>query len=89
MVLYDAKTKEVLGDGGLSMAKADDNNWYAFGVNVYQSGSLQKDVDTASRIPHGMRTNRLPTTVAFDAPAPKEPGAIRYASEAEEQKAEQ
>ena len=89
MVLYDAKTKEVLGDGGLSMAKSDDNNWYAFGVNVHQSGSLQKDVDTAARIPHGMRTNRLPTTVAFDAPAPKEPGAIRYASEAEEQKSEQ
>ena len=86
MVLYDAKTREVLGDGGLSMAKSDDNNWYAFGVNVYKSGSLQKDVDTAARIPHGMKTNRLPTTIAFDAPAPTAPNAIRYASEAEEQK---
>lgn len=80
MVLYDAKTKEVLGDGGLSLAKSDDNNWYAFGVNVYKSGSLQKDVDIASRIPHGMRTNRLPTTVAFDAPAPTEP--VRFATPA-------
>lgn len=84
LVLYDAKTKNVLGDGGLSMAQADDNNWYAFGMNVWSDGSLKQDVAVAQRVPHGMKMNRLSTQVAFDAPAPKDPNAIRYASDAEE-----
>lgn len=83
LVLFDAKTKSILGDGGLSMAQADDRQWYAFGLSVWHDGSLRKDVETAQRIPHGMKTNRLPTQVAFDTPAPKGPGDIRYASEQE------
>lgn len=88
MVLYDAKSKSVLGNGGVSMAQSDDSNWYAFGVNVWQEGSLQKDVETAKRIPHGMHMNRLPTQVAFDAPNGEVPARVRYASEAKEQTAE-
>ena len=83
LVLYDAKNKSVLGDGGMSMAQADDSNWYAFGMNVYQGGSLKKDVEVAKRIPHGMKTNRLPTQVAFDAPSHRDPSAVRYASDAD------
>ncbi len=83
LVLYDAKNKTVLGDGGMSLAQADDNNWYAFGMNVYQGGSLKKDVDVAQRIPHGMKTNRLPTQVAFDSPSHRAPDSVRYASDAE------
>ncbi len=85
MVLYDAKSKSVLGNGGVSMAQADDSNWYAFGVNVWQEGSLQKDVEIAKRIPHGMHMNRLPTQVAFDSPNGNTPARVRYASESEEQ----
>jgi len=85
MVLYDAKSKSVLGNGGVSMAQADDSNWYAFGVNVWQEGSLQKDVETAKRIPHGMHMNRLPTQVAFDAPNGETSERVRYASESEVQ----
>jgi hypothetical protein len=84
LVLYDAKTNSVLGDGGLSLAQSTDSNWYAFGMNVWQGGTLQKDVETAQRIPHGMRTNRLPTQVAFDAPAGRAPDSVRFASDAEE-----
>ncbi|MCA9059630.1 MAG: hypothetical protein KDA85_14080, partial [Planctomycetaceae bacterium] len=28
MVLYDAKSRQILGEGGLAMAQADDNNWF-------------------------------------------------------------
>ena len=84
LVLFDAKTKSVLGDGGMSMAQADDNNWYVLGIGPWQDGSLKHDVATARRLPHGMRTNRLPTQVAFDSPDGREPGAVRYASDAEE-----
>lgn len=84
LVLYDAKSRTVLGDGGLSMAQSDDSSWYAFGVNVWKGGSLQKDVETAQRIPHGMKTNRLPTQVAFDAPVGRDPNSVRFASDAEE-----
>lgn len=83
LVLFDAKTKTVLGDGGMSMAQADDNNWYVLGLGPWQDGSLKNDVATARRLPHGMRTNRLPTQVAFDSPDGRDPGAVRYASDAE------
>lgn len=84
LVLFDAKTKTVLGDGGMSLAQSDDNNWYVLGIGPWQDGSLKSDVATSRRLPHGMRTNRLPTQVAFDSPDGREPGAFRYASDAEE-----
>lgn len=83
LVLLDAKSRTVLGDGGIAMAQSDDNNWYALGVNIYTGGSLQKDVETAKRIPHGMRINRIPNAVAFDSPGgdPSDPRRFRYASD--------
>jgi hypothetical protein len=84
MVVYDAKSKQVLGDGGMSMAQADDSNWYVFGMGPWQDGTLKGDIANARRIPHGMKTNRLPTQVAFDSPSNRSPSAMRYASEAKE-----
>lgn len=84
LVLYDAKTKAVLGDGGMSLAQADDNNWSVLGIGPWQNGSLKSDVATARRIPHGMRTNRVPTSVAFSSPEGQPGKTIHYASEARE-----
>lgn len=84
MVVYDAKSKEVLGDGGMSMAQADDSNWYVFGMGPWQNGSLKGDIAIARRIPHGMKTNRVPNQVAFDSPAGRQPDSMRFASEAKE-----
>lgn len=81
MVIYDAKSKSVLGDGGLSMAQSDDSNWYVLGVGPWQGGSLKNDVAVARRIPHGMKSNHMPTHVAFDAPDGHAPNAVRYASD--------
>lgn len=84
LVLFDATSKSALGEGGMAMAQADDNNWYVLGMGPWQDGSLKGEVATARRIPHGMRTNRIPTQVAFDSPAGREPGAVRYASSPKE-----
>ena len=88
LVLYDAKTREVLGDGGLSMAEADDNNWTMFGVGPFQNGSLRKDVSRARVTPAGTTRRRLPSTVAFTAPADSpttsKGSAIQFASQSEE-----
>jgi hypothetical protein len=80
LVLVDAKTKNVLGDGGVSMAQSDDNNWLVFGMGPWQDGTLKNEVATAQRIPHGMKTNRLPTSVAFDSPN-RDGSSVRYASD--------
>ena len=80
LVLFDAKTKAVLGDGGMSMAQSDDNNWFVLGMGPWQNGTLKSDVSTARRVPHGMKMNRLPTQVVFESPAHDGPGAVRYAS---------
>ena len=88
LVLYDAKTKTVLGDGGLSMAQSDDNNWYVMGLGPFQDGSLKSDVASARRLPHGMKMNRIPTQVAFDSPNHAGPDAVHFASDEKEVKQE-
>ena len=84
LVLFDAKTKTVLGDGGMSMAQSEDSNWSVMGMGPWQNGTLKNDVATARRLPHGMKMNRLPAQVAFESPSHAGPGTIRYASGAEE-----
>ena len=65
LVIYDAKNRNVLGDGGMAMAQSDDENWYVLGVGPFQSGSLQTDIDKAQYVPRAMYRRQLPTTVAF------------------------
>ena len=88
LVLYESKTKTVLGDGGLSMAQSDDNNWFVLGMGPFQEGSLKNDVASARRIPHGMKMNRMPTQVAFESPKHAGPDAIHFASDAKDVKQE-
>ena len=44
LIAYDAKTRKVLGDGGTSLAKSDNSNWYVFGTGPYQTGTIPKEV---------------------------------------------
>ena len=86
LVTYDAATHKVLGDGGLAMAQADDNNWTFFGVGPYQNGALKRDVGRARRVPAGMYRRELPTTVAFGTrDAYSEEASTQFASESKEQ----
>jgi hypothetical protein len=62
------------------MAQSDDNNWLILGMGPWQDGTLKNEVATAQRLPHGMKTNRLPTSVAFDSPN-RDGSSVRYASD--------
>lgn len=88
LVLFDAKTKNVLGDGGMSMAQSDDNNWFVLGLGPFQDGTLKSDVASARRLPHGMKMNRMPTQVAFESPNHAGPNAVHFASDAKDVKQE-
>ncbi len=81
IVTFDAKSRQVLGDGGMSLAQSDDNNWYAAGLGPFQNGSLKGEVNKAQMIPPGTYRRQLPTQVAFETRGDEVPGQIRYASE--------
>lgn len=89
MVLYDAKTRRVLGDGGVAMARSDDNNWSFLGVGPYQSGSLKGEVSKSRMVPPGSYRRQLPTQVAFGTPdsgqLTEAADAVRFASEGKPQ----
>ena len=81
MLLYDAKSRQVLGDGGVAMARSDDNNWFLFGMGPVQSGSLKKNVANANRPVKGMNDRQLPMAVAFGSRNAEEDGPrIQHAS---------
>ena len=65
LVLYDAKNLQVLGEGGMSLAQSDDNNWFMFGVGPFQNGSLKKDVNRAKMPRENGSNGPIPTEVAF------------------------
>lgn len=69
LVAYDAKTMEVLGDGGVSLANSSDSNWYIFGIGPYRDGSLIKEKARSHDQTEGIVPNELPRYVAFAKPA--------------------
>ena len=82
LIAYDAKTMQVLGDGGVSLAQSDDNNWYFMGIGPYQSGSLRSELGGDTSLLPGQYYSDLPRQVVFAAPTNAgDPDAIRLTSE--------
>lgn len=80
MVAYDAKTNQVLGDGGVALAQSGDNNWYVMGVGPYQNGTVRQEVSTGTKAGTNRRPNKLPQTVAFQRlPGSGMPSGPQYA----------
>ena len=76
LVAYDAKTHQVLGDGGVSLAKSDENNWYVLGIGPWQNGTVKKEVERSeARAPH-QPLIEVPPQVAFASP-PESPPSTR------------
>jgi hypothetical protein len=79
IVAYDAKTRQMLGEGGMTMAQSDDSNWYVFGIGPYQNGTVKHEISS------GLNTQPqvyepLPYNVAFEDPktgTSAEPGTGR------------
>ncbi len=65
LVLYDAKTKRILGDGGVALAQSNDNNSFVMGIGPFQNGTLKRDVNRAKAPSPGMSRRELPVNVAF------------------------
>lgn len=82
LVAYDYATKTALGDGGMTLARSDENQWFVFGVGPYRGGTVYKEVAKGLKQPQGARPKPLPTTVAFQAPPPTVPaaGELKFAS---------
>lgn len=68
MVAYDPGSHEILGQGGTSLARSDDSNWYLLGVGPYQNGSVRGEIDRSTTGYAAMVRNQLPAQVAFQAP---------------------
>lgn len=68
IVAYDNKTKQLLGEGGVSSSQSKDNNWYVLGVGPYQNGELQSEIKNTTVRRPGQPNQVLPAYVAFDTP---------------------
>jgi hypothetical protein len=67
---YDPKTRESRGQGGMSVAQSNDNNYYFAGVGPWQSGTLKEEIYRTTTGPAAVPKDQLPPTVAFS-PGPK------------------
>jgi hypothetical protein len=79
IMAYDAKTRQMLGDGGMTMARSDDSNWYVLGVGPYQNGTVREEISDGLNTPPAVY-QPLPYNIAFDDPQtgrPSQPGAGR------------
>lgn len=72
IVVYDLKSKRERGDGGVSMAKADENNTFFMGFGPHQSGSLRYEVEYGVGLRPGQRVLEIPHQVAFSERLPSD-----------------
>lgn len=68
LLAYDPKTKTMLGEGGVALSRAEDNNWFVAGIGPYQNGSVKVEVDRALDTPPAGAPQQMPVNVAFRAP---------------------
>jgi hypothetical protein len=88
IVAYDAKTRKMLGDGGMTLAQSDDSNWYVFGVGPYQKGTVRHEISSGLNTePNAYQP--LPYNVAFNDPRTGTPaeagiGRVQWAASTED-----
>ena len=66
MVVLDAKSGTVLGDGGVSIAQADDSNLYVMGMGPWKTGTINEEIGESKGRRVGQPYRPLPNTIAFD-----------------------
>lgn len=69
LVAYDPKSKQLLGQGGVSSAQSDDNNVFVFGVGPYHYGTVKEEVERTATPPVNT-AQQLPSQVAFHGAKP-------------------
>jgi hypothetical protein len=78
LVAYEAKTGNVLGDGGAALARSDDSNWFIMGIGPHQSGSVRQEIEakTSSRL--GRSGGNSSTMVTFRSPGTRDESTGRF-----------
>lgn len=66
LVAYDAKTMQLLGHGGVSTSRSDDNNWYVVGMGPWQDGSVKREIQSSVPRRNGQPQQELSPAVAFN-----------------------
>ncbi|MDQ3332929.1 MAG: hypothetical protein M3552_20145, partial [Planctomycetota bacterium] len=85
LVAFDAKTREMIGRGGTTLARSDDSNMYVFGVGPYQSGSVRQEVSRQLGRPEW---HPVPEAIAFGPLKSGEPARLRLAGTDDEEPAD-
>lgn len=82
LVAYDAKTKQILGPGGTSLSRSNDNNWTVAGIGSIQEGSVRREIKSSTTGAAAQPRRPLPNHVAFENPNALPPGraAVQFAS---------
>lgn len=75
LVAYDAKTHQVLGEGGMSLAKSADSNWYVFGIGPWQNGTVKKEIERGQPRYASQPWIEVPPQVAFAPPLQAPPAS--------------
>jgi hypothetical protein len=65
LVAYDAKTREVLGSGGMALAQSSDSNWFVGGVGPFRRGTIKEEVSRGTSGGAAMKQTEVPNQVAF------------------------
>jgi Family of unknown function (DUF6655) len=68
IVAYDAHTGQILGPGGMSVARSTDNNWFVAGVGPYRNGTLKEELRRSTSGRAAWSKEPLPEFVTFDTP---------------------
>lgn len=77
LVAYEAGSRQMLGQGGMTLARSDDSNTFFFGIGPYQSGSVRTEVARQLGQP---AWNPLPEAIAFGPLHSGEPAKLRLAA---------
>lgn len=74
---YDPKTNGQYGQGGVAMARSDNNNWFLMGAGPYQTGSLRQEIQRAVEGSKAPPKLEIPQEIAFGQPQHLGPGSSR------------
>lgn len=82
LVAYDARSKQILGGGGVALSRSDDSNWFVVGVGPWQTGSMKREIESRTSGEAATPRQVLPASVAFEGARREGPPTedVRYAS---------
>lgn len=71
LAAYDAGERSIVGGGGVSIAQATHNNWNVLGIGPFMTGTMNKELKSATSNDVYDPANDLPRSVAFGGAPPR------------------